>query len=757
MLMPPLRGNGAYPPADDGCVPPLIMLKVIGRVAMYGTQKFKSHDRKPPTNSGTTGVYIAIFKLWCEHPKDLSRAARDIWNVASVALQPGKQARRVPVNPIGATVTFACISIGATVAAAYTGSAMQNFYLYYALALFSFLISAAMSMAIDVPVDSRRVKKALIIVLCVAAALRLATQFGALHLTVDLSWYGDYLRFASEGLQPYRDFYFPYPQGFAVLIEAFGRAHLPSIILHFLFISVDVGAVYAIYILSRSIMNECAALCGASMYAFLPMAVLESGSSGHFDSLAGLAALIVLIFVIRRRPALAATFLAVGGSIKVFPLALAPALVYAMRRRSDILKSTAAFFAVTLLTLAALGSSGVAALNFYANAGYASNSARAYIESFLSNSLPQLAHDLPALGAIVPIAEAFALVCVFVTVLLGIRPAVDKPRDRFERTLKRLCTPNYSGIASVAFSLILLVYGAYVALSPTGDLYMAYTWWTPMSVTILRGLAMAGFAAVALYEALRWSFRAEAPAAQIVTLMGIVLGILILSRPDVNTWYVVPVAAIICASRSKAVAIALVAALSMYWAAWPSSSFASSDFFSPVIQAGPNAVVVTLEGAPSIERSIALPVQQLSPNNAVAFSVASDYDPTLGNQPVSLSVAAQGLDKRGRAVVVPILVHYASATRDFTIAQRYVQWRFFPQLRTLQGLKFKVHAERHFSGSHSFRITETRIVDERYADMNTFAVIGAGGVAVFVFLIAFSGMLANGRRREESHLLHAAD
>lgn len=677
--------------------------------------------------------------------------------MAKAALQQGKPTSGArALDPRYSTITFAGVSIGATIAAAYTGAAMQTFYLFYGIAILALVVSAATSAAMRFPASIGRIKT-LPVLLCVAALARVAALFGTLRLSVDLTWYGDYLQFISSGLHPYTNFYFPYPQGFALIITAFAHGHLGLPALHLFFIAADVASVYGVYILSGAIGNEQSALRSASLYALLPMAILESGSSGHFDALAAFAALLVLYFSIRRRPTLAASFLAIGAAIKVFPLALAPALVYAVRRRSDLLKAAIAFFVITILTIAALGRSGLGALNFYASGGYGSAPARIYIESFLSNSLPRLIHDLPVLGAIIPFAEILVAFSILAAAVLGLRPLAENAHDGFERTIQRLSAFNYGGIATGGLCLILLAYGAYTVLSPGSDLYMAYSWWTPQSVTVLRGLAMFGFAAIALYEAVRWSFRTEPPAVQIVNLMGALLCTLILLKADVNTWYVVPAAALFCASQRRAVAIPLVAALSMYWVAWPSSSFAASDYFSPVVLAGPNATVVALRGVGSAERTIALPVRHLSANNALAFSVASDYDPTLGHQPASLTVRLQGLDARGRSISAPILVRYASATRQFTISQRYVQWRFFPELKSLQNVTLKVRSEHRFSGLHEFRISQLRIVDEPYTDTVTVAIEGFGAATLFIFFIAFSEKLAAGRRQEVSPPLRVAD
>ena len=167
-------------------------------------------------------------------------------------------------------------------------------------------------------------------VLIVAAVLTVLTRFAFLgmseQISLDALWYLDFGTFMKMGMVPYSGFYFPYPPAFAYVIMAVAFL-LPSIDSFRVIMTIaDTGVGLILYKLAQKFIGKHWGESTFLIYALLPIAVIESGWSGHFEAIVNLLMLAAIWFMLVKRPLLTGLFVGLAAATKIYPALLFPVL-----------------------------------------------------------------------------------------------------------------------------------------------------------------------------------------------------------------------------------------------------------------------------------------------------------------------------------------------------------------------------------------------------------------------------------------------
>ncbi|TAM59276.1 DUF2029 domain-containing protein [bacterium] len=475
------------------------------------------------------------------------------------------------------------VALAATVGIRFCGDQMLEFYVFYAvgsLATVLALLSARRIYAQRYKGGGHADLRWLIVIVLVGALTRILFWSFPQPLSIDQFQYRDFETFMNRGLAPYTGFFFPYPQGAALIFSIIRRAADPLAVWRIVILVADLLSIVTIWLVCRRLAVSGFALFAAACYAVMPMTVLESGMNVHLDVLLTLAVVAGYMAFERERFTVAGIFWGFGALLKGWPAILAALSAFACREPRRVLKYSIALIATLIVTSALLGT-GVSAVEKYwytllpvPGAGSLAGAITASV--FAQNSVRALTIDIPALrvlyiifGALLPLSMILAIVDLWY---------VDKAPGRILAWLcdKRNLAERLSlGAALLVFAAI----GGYHALSPWLAAQYLYKWWTPTPIVALRGWAELLFSLCTIVLVVRYyclpagNSRARKIA---VHLISISLLSIFLHGNDYG-WYLLPLIPLFFVIPNM-VGVGLLASCLAYYASYPSAVFARLGF-----------------------------------------------------------------------------------------------------------------------------------------------------------------------------------
>lgn len=298
-------------------------------------------------------------------------------------------------------VWICLLAAGATTAA--IGILQPNLYLFYALYYAAALFTVA-ALALTVRGASggaafRRIEYAYVGL--TALATRCTFLWWPQPLSIDRYGYHDFERFLSSGLLPYKQFFFAYPQGAALLFAGAARVPHISSVWQSAMIVCDVLVALLMTWYASSLFGPRITLVIGLAYGVAPFPVIESGLNAHIDTLVA-AFFIVACWLFVRKRSFAGFVGAFAALLKGWPVVTLPLIFAASRDRSALTRAILlSIFAALITTLPFIGAAKAIVGYWYTLLpvpGAGSLAGAIQSVPFYQNSLKSLAAHIPLLA-----------------------------------------------------------------------------------------------------------------------------------------------------------------------------------------------------------------------------------------------------------------------------------------------------------------------------------------------------------------------
>lgn len=490
-----------------------------------------------------------------------------------------------------APIALAALGALATLGIAVWGHTLIYFFAFYSLgSLAAILILLSLHRIPSKSLPTLRLS----LTVALACVLRIILALFGPKLSFDAHWYKDYAQFMMRGGVPYRDFYFPYPQGFAFLIWPLARApQIADVVFRATFICSDIATLIVLVKIWERRAGSSAARFAGLAYAILPLPILETARIGHFETLICLCLALAAWALIENRAGIVAAAYAVATLLKGFPIVVAPAMLAGWRSRRQGLTMFLVVLALVAVTAMPIFPAIGDAITFWTGAQSEQGSG-APATAFAANSLVAIARNFPAFASVITFGQ-FCLL-VFCSLLIAqalliawiprLRTLNDNPTENWFAFPLRLIGAQRSrvlwiglnslvalGAAYAGIFLVMLLMGLFLVASPWTLSSLSYYWWTPPAITILRGLALMVVALGGLLGSTKAIRRP--PLIALHLLMASALMYLIFLHANVNTWYLFPCLVLLLIVWPSRLVIAAIATVLIFYPAYNSSSFAN--------------------------------------------------------------------------------------------------------------------------------------------------------------------------------------
>jgi len=128
-----------------------------------------------------------------------------------------------------------------------------------------------------------------------------------------------------NGMVPYRDFAVNKPPLFANMLYFMGLSFgAGQTQFRIFFVVIDAFISVVIYYIGLSIWDKKAGLIAGLAYIFCPIALVEIGYSGHYDSVPTLFVLLSILFLLKKKPVESGIFLGIASALKIYSIILLP-------------------------------------------------------------------------------------------------------------------------------------------------------------------------------------------------------------------------------------------------------------------------------------------------------------------------------------------------------------------------------------------------------------------------------------------------
>jgi len=453
--------------------------------------------------------------------------------------------------------TTIALVIAADVSLARASASLIPFYLAYGIAVVLWFV-VILRLDITLGLDSTPLKNAALFginVIIAGSLLATVFVFSAHNLSTDQYQYRDFEAFLRKGLAPWSGFVFTYPQGAALLFAALMR--FPSFAWTMVVIAAQAATIAIITFASGRPSRH--SLVSGFAYATCPFTVIEAGSNAHLDVLVSLCFAAAGLAILAKRGSATAALLTVAALLKAWPAALVVGFILGLRKLRSFLYAALAAALVVLLSILPFAKD-LGGLFFYWHTllpfnGGSTLAGVVTTSQFVQNSLFALGSDWPALWLLIPVGAFLFCVAFFA-----------------------LCFRNELSSSAATLSwtiscILLSIMGIYVASIPFAPSAHAYTWWTPSSVFILRGIAVLLFSIGAIATWPRY-IRAITRNFPYFLITGITVSIgVIFLHGNTFGWYLLPCLAFLCLLPSGKSRWFLLASLCAFYASYTTSNF----------------------------------------------------------------------------------------------------------------------------------------------------------------------------------------
>ncbi|MFX1578942.1 MAG: glycosyltransferase family 87 protein [Promethearchaeota archaeon] len=208
------------------------------------------------------------------------------------------------------------------------GNLMYPFFILLYIWIAAYISLLAILIRRSYTVDGPLIKNETYLVALMFFALIIRILFlGKTHeISLDPLWYLDFGRFMHLGAVPYTGFYFPYPPVFAYFIYIITTLYQGVQGFRLLSILLDLSVLVALWKIVKQEISLKWASTASIAYAFLPISIIESGWSGHFEPLVSILILVSLLFLTKQKWSISGVFLGLAAATKMYPLVIFPIL-----------------------------------------------------------------------------------------------------------------------------------------------------------------------------------------------------------------------------------------------------------------------------------------------------------------------------------------------------------------------------------------------------------------------------------------------
>ncbi len=400
------------------------------------------------------------------------------------------------------------------------------------------------------------------LVLVLLVAVRLVFLGQTNMISNDAKWYLDYGVFMSRGLTPYSGFYFPYPPLFAYVIFAiYGVA--PAVdSLRLLAIACDAGVAVLLWAIASQRFDRRWASIAVVAYALLPISIIESGWSGHFEPLVNLLMLLAVWYLLKQRPVRAGLLIGLGAATKVYPALIAPMMLFYLAENRARLKFAATALAAAVaayLPLMLLPSTDTGS----AATGAASSMAQ---PSLLSRLLSDLLAHITPVTLLIALGWVFGIIVVADSLL---RPSGRLHGSRFDWT-------------TLFLGGVLVTMGLISSIHPLTSVAATVWWRHPADVGLVRGVVTVIVASLMMRSSLRRIIHREHVRVDQVTLLlmmsATVLLLFSMSRDVFLGWYLMWSLPLFLLVRKRTLGLTVVICLLMLYPAYTHTDFGALGY-----------------------------------------------------------------------------------------------------------------------------------------------------------------------------------
>jgi len=128
-----------------------------------------------------------------------------------------------------------------------------------------------------------------------------------------------------NGMVPYRDFGVNKPPLFSYMLYYMGLFFgAGQVQFRIFFVIIDALIPVVIYFIGKSIWNKKVGLIASLSYVFCPIALVEIGYSGHYDSIPTLFVLLSILFLWKKKPFKSSISLGIASALKIYSVILLP-------------------------------------------------------------------------------------------------------------------------------------------------------------------------------------------------------------------------------------------------------------------------------------------------------------------------------------------------------------------------------------------------------------------------------------------------
>ncbi len=306
-------------------------------------------------------------------------------------------------------------------------------------------------------------------------------------ISLDTLWYLDFGKFLLRGDMPYADFYFPYPPVFGYFIWLISLVAPMVDSFRILALVFDVAIVFVLWhiLKSRGARREFQIL--PLVYALFPIAIIESGLNGHFESIANLFLLLAIWFLIIGRHKSGGVFIGLATATKIYAGFLLPVLVFlilGVRKKTEFALVTIAAGILTFIPFSfPVWLRGDFILPGFPTSESASGGFFDSVFGFLFRLSP---------------FHAFTIALVGVASLLLVGVLVMRRSGKAPST-----RPFTYDVVTLSLAILIIILALIAAAYPFTFVALTVYWRYPADIALIRGISTIIVAGVLLYTA--WS------------------------------------------------------------------------------------------------------------------------------------------------------------------------------------------------------------------------------------------------------------
>lgn len=412
-----------------------------------------------------------------------------------------------------------------------------------------------------------------------ALATRCTFLWWSQPLSIDRYGYRDFERFLSSGLLPYKQFFFAYPQGAALLFA--GAAHIPHIgtVWQIAMVVCDVLIAVLIAWYASSLFDRRIALALGLAYGVAPFPAIESALNAHIDTLVA-AFFIVACWLFVRKRSFAGFVGAVATLLKGWPIVTLP-LIFAGSRDRGALGRAILFsiLAGLITTLPFLGAAKEIVGYWYTllpvpGAGSLAGAIQAV--PFYQNSLKSLGQHIPLLTLLISLYTlAFIIAYALAFAALLGWSGVERWWVSIRRRSGTLLPGTIAAAALLALAGIGFALVGVDTLALVKDFNYHDPWWFPPVSQFPRSITLIAIGLALPFVGGRWMLRYGIDETSLRVLLIVCTGaIVILVHGNNFGWYVLPLLPAAFLLTVPALRWLMVAVLLAFYPSYPTASFA---------------------------------------------------------------------------------------------------------------------------------------------------------------------------------------